>query len=207
MKKWLFFSSGGGSSDPLNWDSSEAALYSSDDLKTIKPSGSRTLDLIFETFDNNKEIVTLKIKNRSHARVISAIANAIEKSNQSIISIADLDGNTFINKDVYGVTIKTSTPILYYKKITSATTVEIIDINTKLEKLISMTLANVHTGDATVQVYLLDAAGTLYYIIKDVVIPTGTTLKLESDELDYDADVFNLYVKLGGSTPVDVIVR
>ena len=47
----------------------------------------------------------------------------------------------------------------------------------------------------------------LYYIIKDVVIPVGSTLKLESDELDYDASVFNLYVKLGGSTPVDVIVR
>jgi hypothetical protein len=70
-----------------------------------------------------------------------------------------------------------------------------------------MTLANVHTGDATVQVYLLNAAGTLYYIIKDVIIPTGMTLKLEKDELDYDGDIFNLYVKLGGSTPVDVIVR
>ena len=33
------------------------------------------------------------------------------------------------------------------------------------------------------------------------------TLKLEADELDYDGDIFNLYVKLGGSTPVDVIVR
>ena len=30
---------------------------------------------------------------------------------------------------------------------------------------------------------------------------------LEGDELDYDADVFNLYVKLAGSTPVDVIIR
>ena len=206
MKKWLLFSSGDGSSDPLNWDSSEAALYSSEDLKTIKPGGPRTLDLIFETGDNNKEVVTLKIKNRSHSSVISSIANAIEKSNQSIISIADLDGNTFINKDVYGVTIKTSTPVLYYQKIANATQVNVIPINTKLQRLNSMTLANIHSGDATTSVFLANSTDN-WYIIKDVVIPTGTTLKLESDELDYDADVFNLYVKLGGSTPVDVIVR
>ena len=47
MKKWLLFTDGGGSSDPLNWDSSEAGLYSSEDLRTIEPSGPRTLDLIF----------------------------------------------------------------------------------------------------------------------------------------------------------------
>ena len=108
MKKWLLFTDGGGSSDPLNWDSSEAGLYSSEDLKTIKPNGPRTLDLIFETENNNKEIVTLKIKNRSHAKVLSSIANAIEKSNQSIISIADVDSNRFISKDVYGVVIRKS---------------------------------------------------------------------------------------------------
>ena len=35
MKRWLLFTNGGGSTDPLNWDRSEAALYSSDDLKNI----------------------------------------------------------------------------------------------------------------------------------------------------------------------------
>ncbi len=49
-----------------------------------------------------------------------------------------------------------------------------------------MTLCNVHSGDASVQVYLLDASAVLFYIIKDVIIPTGVTLKLEADELDYD---------------------
>jgi hypothetical protein len=97
--------------------------------------------------------------------------------------------------------------VKYYNKITSATAVEIIDINTKTQRLSSMTLANVHSADATVQVYLLNAAGALNYIIKDVVIPVGATLKIEGDELDFDSNIFNLYVKLGGSTPVDVIVR
>jgi hypothetical protein len=99
--------------------------------------------------------------------------------------------------------------IKYVNKITTATAVEIIDINTKTQKLNSMTLANVHSADATVQVYLKDssAAGVDYYIIKDVVIPVGATLKLEGDELDFDMSLYNLYVKLGRSTPVDVIIR
>ena len=29
----------------------------------------------------------------------------------------------------------------------------------------------------------------------------------EGDELDFDMSLYNLYVKLGGSTPVDVIIR
>ena len=206
MEKFLLFTTGGGSSDPLNWDSSEAVLYNAKDLESIKPATARSLDLTFNT-SSGTEIVTLKIKNGLHNKIISSIATAIGAGKSSIIAVADIDGGRYINNGICGVTIKTSTPILYYQKITTAVAVEIIDINTKLKRLISMTLANVHSADATVQVYLLDGSGTLYYIIKDVVIPVGTTLKLESDELDYDASVFNLYVKLGGSTPVDVIVR
>mgnify|MGYP003119055988 FL=1 len=99
--------------------------------------------------------------------------------------------------------------IKYVNKITTAVAVEIIDINTKTQKLNSMTLANVHSADATVQVYLKDSSAVAvdYYIIKDVVIPVGATLKLEGDELDFDMSLYNLYVKLGGSTPVDVIIR
>ena len=96
--------------------------------------------------------------------------------------------------------------VKYYNKITNSTQVKIIDIGTKTEKLTSMTLANIHSADASVTVFLANSTDN-WYIIKDVVMPTGSTLKLESDELDYDAETFNLYVKLGGSTPVDVIVR
>ena len=70
-----------------------------------------------------------------------------------------------------------------------------------------MTLTNVHSADVTAQVYLENAATTKYYIIKDVVIPVGATLKLEQNELDYDSGIFNLYVKVGGTTHLDVIVR
>ena len=49
--------------------------------------------------------------------------------------------------------------------------------------------------------------GTKYYIFKGLVIPTGQTLKLESDEVSFDNKIYNLYVKLAGSTPVDIILK
>jgi hypothetical protein len=49
--------------------------------------------------------------------------------------------------------------------------------------------------------------GTRYYIFKSLVIPTGQTLKLESDEVSFDNKIYNLYVKLAGSTPVDIILK
>ena len=36
MEKFLLFTTGGGGTDPINWDSGEAALYSVKDLKFIK---------------------------------------------------------------------------------------------------------------------------------------------------------------------------
>jgi CRISPR/Cas system-associated protein Csx1 len=96
--------------------------------------------------------------------------------------------------------------IIYFGKIANATQVNAIPINTKTKQLKSMTLCNIHSASATVTVFLSNSTDN-WYIIKDVVIPVGATLKLESDELDYDGDIFNLYVKLGGTTPVDVIIR
>ena len=96
--------------------------------------------------------------------------------------------------------------IIYKGKITNSTQVNVIPIDTKTKQLKSMTLCNIHSGAATVTVFLANSEDN-WYIIKDVVIPVGSTLKLESDELDYDGDIFNLYVKLAGSTPVDVIIR
>ena len=204
MNKFLLFTTEGGSASIMNLDSSEAALYNSVDLRTIKPADKSSLDLFFET-NQGTEVVTLKIKAASHGVVMRSIAEAIN-SGGNIIKVADVDTNTFIDGHISGCSIKTSTPILYKSKIVDATQVNLIPINTKLKRITSMTLANIHSGAATATVFLSNSVDN-WYIIKDVVIPVGSTLKLESDELDYDADIYNLYVKLGGSTPVDVIVR
>ena len=205
MNKFLLFTTGGGSADIMNYSSDEAALYSVSDLKGVKPISKSEIEMLFQTLNGN-EIVTLTVIGGSQYQVMRSITAAIASNSQSVIRVADVDSDHFINKNITGVSIKTGTPILYYQKIADATQVNLIPINTKLKKLTSMTLANIHSSAATVMVFLANSTDN-WYIIKDVVIPVGSTLKLESDELDYDASVFNLYVKLGGTTPVDVIIR
>jgi hypothetical protein len=205
MDKFILFTTGGGRANIMTFNSDEAALYSVNDLKSIKPISKSNVEIIFQTLDRI-DTVTLTILGGSQGRVIKGISEAITSGTNPLIRIADVDEDYFINKYIVGVTIKTGTPILYYQKIADATQVNLIPINTKLKRLSSMTLANIHSGDATTSVFLANSTDN-WYIIKDAVIPTGTTLKLESDELDYDASIFNLYVKLGGSTPVDVIIR
>ena len=199
MEKFLLFTDGGGGSDPLNWSQNEAILLSSKDLISIKAYDLRSLQLTFTS-----TVVILTIKNGSHAAVMKSIASAIA-STQTVITIANLETNVFVHASVLGAKM-TNTDVLYYNKIANATQVNVVPINTKISKLRSMTLCNIHSGAATVTVFLSNSTDN-WYIIKDVVMPVGSTLKLESDELDYDGSVFNLYVKLGGSTPVDVIVR
>ena len=205
MDKFILFTTGGGRANIMTFNSDEAALYSVNDLKSIKPISKSNVEIIFQTLDRI-DTVTLTILGGSQGRVIKGISEAITSGTNPLIRIADVDEDYFINKYIVGVTIKTGTPILYYQKIADATQVNLIPINTKLKRLSSMTLANIHSGDATTSVFLANSTDN-WYIIKDAVIPTGTTLKLESDELDYNASIFNLYVKLGGSTPVDVIIR
>jgi len=205
MTKFILFTTGGGRANIMTFNSDEAALYSVDDLKSIKPISKSNVEIIFQTLDR-VDTVTLTILGGSQGRVIKGISEAITSGTNPLIRIADVDEDYFINKYIVGVTIKTGTPILYYQKIANATQVNLIAINTKLKKLSSMTLANIASGAATASVFLANSTDN-WYIIKDVVIPVGSTLKLESDELDYDASIFNLYVKLGGSTPVDVIIR
>ena len=205
MDKFILFTTGGGRANIMTFNSDEAALYSVSDLKSIKPISKSNVEIIFQTLDRI-DTVTLTILGGSQGRVIKGISEAITSGTNPLIRIADVDEDYFINKYIVGVTIKTGTPILYYQKIANATQVNLIAINTKLKKLSSMTLANIASGAATASVFLANSTDN-WYIIKDVVIPVGSTLKLESDELDYDASIFNLYVKLGGSTPVDVIIR
>ena len=204
MTKFLLFTTGGASYDAMNTSSDEVALYNIVDLKSIKPTSKSTLDINFKVGEG-VEVVTLIIKAGSHGVVMRSIAEAVN-SDISIIKVADADTNTYLDRCIVGCSIKTSTPILYKSKIVNATQVNLIPINTKLKRITSMTLANIHSGAATATVFLSNSVDN-WYIIKDVVIPVGSTLKLESDELDYDADIYNLYVKLGGSTPIDVIVR
>ena len=186
MNKWLLFTTGGGSADPINWDGGEAALYSANDLKHIKPNGPTTLDLVFQ-IGKHIEVVTLGIKNRSHSKVISAIANAIEKSNQSVISIADLDGNRFISPSVYSVSLSMQTYIQTLANNTR-TLIQVPRGNYN-----SCLVANTDAS-ADVQLTLeLHDGSTYTTLFSKINIPVESTLKLETDEISFDNNTYNLY--------------
>ena len=91
-------------------------------------------------------------------------------------------------------------------KIADATQVKMISIGDGVGVIKSMTISNIHSGDATVDLFLANPTDN-YYIFKNLVIPTGQTLKMESDEVSFDNRVYNLYIKLAGTTPVDVIIH
>ena len=192
MKRWLLFTNGGGSTDPLNWDRSEAALYSSDDLKNIKPSAGNKIELTFKVKEDVYDVVTLKIENRSHTKVISAIANAIEKSNQAVIPIADVDNSTFISPHVYGVELKTVRNYILSLTNNSRTAVPVPKGNIK-----SLLAANTDSQANSLSLELYD--GSAYtYICKAIAIPTSTTLKLESDEISFDDSIYTLHATASG---------
>jgi hypothetical protein len=94
-------------------------------------------------------------------------------------------------------------------KIADATDVKLISRgDTHGEKGIkSMTISNIHSGSATVDLYLKNEAGTIYYIFKSLKIYTGSTLKLEGDEVSFNNKLYDLYINLAGTTPVDVIIN
>ena len=91
-------------------------------------------------------------------------------------------------------------------KIANATQVKMLEINGGVSKINSITIANIHSGDATVDLFLANATDN-YYIFKNLVLPTGQTLKMEGNEVSFDNKIFNLYIKLAGTTPVDVIIN
>jgi len=91
-------------------------------------------------------------------------------------------------------------------KITDATQVKMISIGDGINNIKSMTIANIHSGDATIALFLANATDN-YYIFKNLVLPTGQTLKMDSNEVSFDNRIYNLYIKLSGSTPVDVIIN
>ena len=91
-------------------------------------------------------------------------------------------------------------------KITNATQVKMISIGDNINLIKSMTIANIHSGDATVDFFLANPTDN-YYIFKNLVLPTGQTLKMDSNEVSFDNRTYNLYIKLAGTTPVDVIIN
>ena len=193
MEKFLLFTTGGGTSDPLNWDSSEAALYSVKDLESIKPSSARNIDLIFNT-SNGKEVVSLKIKNGLHNKIISSIATAIGAGKSSIIAIADVDGGRYINSGICGVTIKSQEN--YIQTLTGNSRTQ---ISCPRDNYSSVIIANIDGTDDVECTLELHDGSTYTKLLDQMNIPAKVSLKLEKDEISFDNSTYNLYATSGDS--------
>jgi len=278
-EKYLLFTTGSGTADPLNWDSTEAAMYNVKDFEGTKITSARTIDLYFNTV-KGLEIVTLGVKNGTQISIMTAIGNALINNKQSVIPVADIDNNTVIHKAIYSVTIKgyslypqslsgTSktkinldySPSSITLSATSASTVIDLWLTCIDGKYITDTTINAHeaeaasdssvtlnvdntvpTNDLVVgeRIYKSDSTffgvatsfadaspdtitfsgglenaiannddlytGSRFYILESVVIPVGSTLKLDSDEISFSLGEFAMYAKLDSGS-VDLIAR
>tara|TARA_R110002020_G_scaffold178302_1_gene371275 strand:+ start:333 stop:1208 length:876 start_codon:yes stop_codon:yes gene_type:complete len=154
MEKFLLFTTGSGSADPLNWSSDEASLYSTSELKGMKPSSSRSIDLFFET-TYGKEVVTLGIKNSTHTSCMRSIVTALN-SNQVVVAIADVDNHVFCSPYINSVTITSQET--YCQKITGNTKTK---INAPRSNYSSCLITNTDGSDAVrLGLYLASQVGT-----------------------------------------------
>ena len=178
-QKYLYFRTQ--ATDADDDATSDSACWPTSSLIGMQPTGDSALTMFFSIDDVKSSVVLNLTTANTHLVAMTVITdniNADSGANIIVVANDDSGGTSYLaNAGIAscGAIANTSSLVRSFK-ITDATAVEIIDINSKIQPLTSMTLANVHTGDATVQVYLRNAGGTIYYIIKDVVIPTGMTL-------------------------------
>ena len=114
MEKFLLFTTGGGSADPLNWSNDEAALYALSEFKGMKPASSRSVDMFFET-SFGKEVVTLGIKNMTHIKVMKSVTQALN-ADLAVVSVADVDNSVFCSPFIQ--TVQIASQETFHQKLT-----------------------------------------------------------------------------------------
>ena len=97
--KFFLFTNGGGRTDAVNWSKDEGGLYPVSKFNGIRVGSPTTLVMYFE----GGGTVTLNIKNGHHVDIMTTIGTAVAKDASGIITIADVDKATFIDKHIYGV--------------------------------------------------------------------------------------------------------
>jgi len=77
----------------------------------------------------------------------------------------------------------------------------------------SLQISNVKAdASATVDLYIFKdstdvTSAQTVYILNQVVIPIGVSLFLNEDEIYFDNNVYSLYMNIGSSDTVDVVIK
>jgi len=179
MDKFLLFTTGGGSADPLNWTNDEAALYPVSQFKGMRPASSRTIDMFFET-SFGKEVVTLGIKNMTHTSVMKSITQAIN-SNQSVVTVADVDNAVYCSPHIQTVVVASQETFL--QKITGNTKTK---LNIARSNYSSCLVANIDgTADVSMTLYLASQVGS---DITDTTINAREAESVSTSSVTLDVD-------------------
>ena len=188
MDKFLLFTTGGGSADPLNWSNDEAALYPVSQFKGMRPASSRTIDMFFET-SFGKEVVTLGIKNMTHTAVMKSITQAIN-STQSVVTVADVDNSIFCSPHIQTVLVASQETFL--QKITGNTKTK---LNIARSNYSSCLIANID-GSASVAMtlYLTSQLGnditSTTVLAAETEVASAASVTLTVDTVNATADAF-----------------
>lgn len=77
----------------------------------------------------------------------------------------------------------------------------------------SLQISNVHlTANATIDLYLFKdstntTASQTVYILNQIIMPSGTSLLLDKDEVHFDNSVYSLYMNVAAGNTVDVLIK
>ena len=93
--------------------------------------------------------------------------------------------------------------------ITTVLTQNLLAAGDNVSNIKRMSIANVHTSSTTKVDLFLNKGANNYYLLKNVEIPSGTTLILnEEDNIVFDntSNGFSMRIKLATAVPVDVLI-
>ena len=195
MEKFLLFSTGAGYDDIQNLDGSEVALYRASDLVSVRPGSIRTIEMQFRAQHGSYDLITLGIKGGQHYKVIRAIGQAIATplNNNTIISIADMDGYRFIDNNIWSCSIKHQ-----YNDVLKLNDGGIpVEISTNSSsKIQSITFCNTHDSNpANVDIFITDQTGT-------DIVDTG----INANEADNAATIDSVTLTVTGTVATSAVV-
>ena len=102
---------------------------------------------------------------------------------------------------------------LFHNGVTAGEDIELIAPGTNVNQIKSIVITNTHdTTAATFSLFIEDdptaAVAKIYYIIKKVIIPIGTSLVLDNSSIiSFDNSIYGLYARVAGSDTLDVMIN
>jgi len=194
MTNLLYFATGDGANA-----SGEAYAAPASKLYSIQPVSATTLDLIFDSKDENIptrfDYIRLTITSNTHQNVIASIGQVISRnSGGSLITVCDADNSIFLNSNITDCVIYLNKSNLkfYTQNITGTAKAEVTTANGSFDSLL---LTSAHDStDAVVNLYVASQVGTAItnstVLAAETEAASGSSVTLTVDTVSATDDLF-----------------